>query len=232
MRKFIRYIAAFAITVSSSATSAAEFSGYGVLTSDYVHRGVTYSDGHVAAQLGGDIEFGSGIYLGVWGSTADVQNGPSRHRGRQVNYYFGYSLDVSSRWSLGANAVAYTFPGATGDIDYDYEEYSVSANYRDRAWLEYSMSPDLYSTGYDTHNFELLIEWPLPHSVTFGTGLGYYDVSGLTGSGYSYWQAGFSRALGLVDLDLRYHDTNRWVPIVSTAERAESRVVLSVRFHF
>ena len=33
-------------------------------------------------------------------------------------------------------------------------------------------------------------------------------------------------------VDLRYFDTSDWVPIVSTAERAEERVVLSVRFQF
>ncbi|MGI9263014.1 MAG: TorF family putative porin, partial [Woeseiaceae bacterium] len=162
----------------------------------------------------------------------DIQNGPTRQRDQQVNYYLGYAIDIGNHWSLGANAVAYVFPGATGNVDYDYEEYSVSLNYRDRAWLEYSMSPDLYATGFDTHNIDFLLEWQLPNSFTLGTGVGYYDVSELTGSGYAYWQAGVSRPVGIFDIDLRYHDTNRWVPIVSTDERAEARVSLSFRVHF
>ena len=232
MRNFTHRFFAFVATISVTSTHAAEFTGYAVLTSDYVHRGVTYSDGHIAAQLGGDAEFSSGIYLGVWGSTVDIQNGPTRQRDLQANFYIGYSLELGNHWSMGANFVAYTFPGASGNVDYDYEEYSISANYRDRVWLEYSMSPDLYSTGYDTHNVDLLMEWALPNAFTLGTGIGYYDVSELSGSGYSYWQAGVSRPLGKIDLDLRYHDTNRWVPIVSTDDRAESRIALSVRFVF
>ena len=38
---------------AASLSNAAEFTGYAVLTSDYVFRGVSYSDGHAAAQLGG-----------------------------------------------------------------------------------------------------------------------------------------------------------------------------------
>jgi len=227
-----RSVAWFCIAISAGPAAAAELTGYAVLTSDYVHRGVTYSDGHIAAQIGGDVEYQSGFYLGIWGSTIDIENGPSLQREREINYYLGYTLDISNHWSLGANAVAYVFPGATGSIDYDYEEFSVSANYRDRAWLEYSFSPDLYNTGYDTHNIDLLIEWPLPNAFTAGTGVGYYDVSELTGSGYAYWQVGVSRPIGIFDVDLRYHDTNRWVPFVSTEDRADSRVSLSIRVHF
>lgn len=211
---------------------AAEFTGYAVLTTDYVYRGVTSSDGHGAAQLGGDVALESGIYFGIWASTIDIDNGPSRLRDTQVNYYAGYAFDLNDRISAGVSVVAYAFPGATGTIDYDYEEYSASVNFRDQVWFEYSFSPDLYTTGYDTHNFDLLGEWPVAWDMTLGAGIGYYDVSELTGQGYSYWQLGISRNLGRIDLDLRYHDTNRWVPIVSTADRADSRVSLSARFQF
>lgn len=211
---------------------AAEFNGYGVVTTDYVYRGVTYSDGHIAGQLGGDLEFANGIYFGAWGSTVDIQNGPTRQRDYQLNYYLGYLFDVNNRWSFGANIVAYTFPGQEGDVDYNYEEVTLSASYRDFLWLEYSWSPDLFDTGYDSQNIELLFEWPMPWDMVFGAAGGYYDTSELTGSGYGYWQLGVTKPIGIVDIDLRYHDTNRWVFIISSEERAESRLSLSARIHF
>ena len=211
---------------------SAEFTGYGVLTSDYVYRGVTYSDGHIAAQLGADVNFDNGFYLGAWGSTVDIQNGPTRQRDLQINYYVGYAFDLNNHWSLGANVVAYTFPGQTGNVDYDYEEVTFSANYRDFVWLEYSWSPDLYHSGFESRNVELLFEWPLGWDTVLGAGAGHYDTSELTGSGYGYWQVGVTRPFGIVDIDLRYHDTNRWVFILSTEERAESRLSLSARFQF
>jgi uncharacterized protein (TIGR02001 family) len=210
---------------------AADLTGYVVLTTDYVFRGVTYSDGHAAVQAGVDIAMDSGLYLGIWGSSVDIRAGPTR-RDRQLNYYVGYSHDLNNTWSIGANVVAYTFPATEGPIDYDFFEYSVVANYDDRAWFEYSYAPDLFHSSRHTHNFDLYAEWLLPAKLTFGAGAGYYDVSDLTGTGYGYWQLGCTRSFGRLSVDLRYHDTNRPVPIISTAERAKARVVLSAKLLF
>jgi uncharacterized protein (TIGR02001 family) len=215
-----------------SAPRAAEVTGYGVLTSDYVFRGVTYSDGHAAVQAGADVALESGLYLGVWGSSVDISGGPNRQRDLQVNYYLGYNHELRREWSVGANAVFYTFPGTEGDVDYDFVEYSVIANYDDRFWIEYAHSPDLFHSGRDTHTFELYAEWPLPADLMLGGGAGYYDVSELAGSGYTYWQLGVTRSFGRIDLDLRYHDTSRAVPIISSYERAKERVALSAKFFF
>lgn len=216
----------------ASAADAADPSVYATLTSDYVYRGVTYSDGHPAMQLGADIAFGSGFYTGIWGSTVDIANGPTRQRDTQVNIYAGYELEISRHWSLGAGIVAYTFPGQTGDIDYDYEEYTVVADYDDRVWVEFAWSPDLYGTGRETTSIDLLTEWPLPGGLVGIVGAGYYDTSALTGIGYGYWQFGIARDLGRFNVDLSLHNTNRSVPIVSGDDRAGQRISLSVQVVF
>lgn len=214
-----------------SPAHAADVTGYGVLTTDYVFRGVTYSDSHATVQAGADIALDSGLYFGIWGSGVDISIGSTR-RDLEVNYYLGYDYDLQNAWSIGANVVAYTFPGTEGAIDYDSVEYSIVTNYDDRAWLEYSYSPDLFHSGRHTHNVDLYAEWPLPAKVMLGGGVGYYDVSDLSGSGYAHWQLGLTRSLGAIAIDLRYHDTNRAVPFISTAERAQARAVLSVKFAF
>ena len=215
-----------------SPVSAAEVSGYAVLTTDYVYRGVTNSDSHGAFQLGGDLSFDSGFYLGAWGSTVDISNGPGRQRDLEIDYYVGYVHDVSSKLSVGANFVSYNFPGAEGQFDYDYSEYSLTSNYNDRLWFEYSYSPDLYHSGLSTQNYELYTESPIGGSTTLGASIGLYDVSNFSGSDYRYWQLGVTRPFGIVDIDLRYFDTSEWVRIVSTPERAEQRLVLSIKMQF
>jgi uncharacterized protein (TIGR02001 family) len=214
-----------------SPAHAADVTAYGVLTTDYVFRGVTYSDGHAAVQAGADVALDSGLYFGIWGSTADISVG-STQRDLEVNYYLGYDYDLQGAWSIGANVVAYTFPGTEGDIDYDSLEYSIVANYDDRAWLEYSYSPDLFHSDRQTHNVDLYAEWPLPAKLMLSAGAGYYDVSDLTGSSYDYWQLGLTRSFGRLDVDLRYHDSSRAVRFISTAERAKARVALSVKLVF
>jgi hypothetical protein len=54
----------------------------------------------------------------------------------------------------------------------------------------------------------------------------------LAGNGYGYWQLGVTRSFGRIDLDLRYHDTSRAVPIVSSPERAKARMALSAKILF
>jgi uncharacterized protein (TIGR02001 family) len=212
--------------------SAAEFTGYAVLTSDYVWRGVTQSDGDPALQLGGDVFFSSGWFLGAWASTVDIDNGPTRHRDRELNLYTGYAYDVSSLWRVSARVVSYQYPRQTGNVDYNYVEYSLATNYDDRVWLEYSYSPDLYNTNLDSHNVEAYAEWPLKGNWSIGAGAGYYDLSELSGNGYGYWQLGVTGSFQYADIDFRFHDTNRSAAYVSTDERSAQRVAVTVKVSF
>lgn len=217
--------------LAAAGTQAADLRGYVVVTSDYVFRGVTYSDDHAAVRGGLDLSLDSGWFGGVWASTIDIGNTLTQ-RDTEINYYAGYSHDLNADWSLGVNVVAYTYPGATGPIDYDYREYSAVVNFRDRAWLEYSYSPDLFHSGRATHHVAAYGEWPLPGRLLLGIGAGYYDTGKLTAIGYGYWQAGITRPFRRFSIDLRYHDTNREVPIVSYQDRAGSRIALGLRLPF
>lgn len=225
-------IVVFLVLVFCQSAPATEFSGYFALATDYVKRGVSQSDSGPAIQLSGDLNFDNGLFIGAWGSSVDIQNGPTRRRDLEVNLYAGYAVDVSSTWQMSVAAVAYTYPGQTGGIDYNYEEYSLDASFDDRMWLQFAYSPDLYNTGRSSTNIDLFTEWPINDVWSFGAGAGRYDTSDLTGSAYSYWQIGATASLKWADLDFRFHDTDRSVPIISTHERAKSRFVLKVQIPF
>lgn len=220
------------LVVASASAAANELTGYVAVTSDYVKRGVTQSDSDPALQLGIDLSFASGFYIGAWGSTMDFDNGPSRRRDSEVNYYAGYAYDVSDVWRLSGSIVAYRYPGQTGNVDYDYQEFSVGVSFDDRLWLEYSYSPDLYNTNLSSENVDLYAEWPVNRTWAIGGGGGYYDTSNLTGSAYWYWQLGATTSFKILDIDFRFHDTNRWVPVISAPDRADARVVLTIRIPF
>lgn len=212
--------------------NGAEIGGYVSLTSDYVRRGVTQSDGDPALQVGGDLRFDSGFFLGAWASTVDISRSPDRERDLEVDYYAGYALDASERWQFTAMVVLYTYPGQTGPIDYDYEEYSITSNYNDRLWIEYSYSPDLYHSNRSAQNIDVYAEWPLNSRWSIGLGAGHYDTSDLNDSQYTYWQIGITRAFAWADLDFRYHDTDTAVPFVSSPRWADSRVAITLQIPF
>lgn len=229
----IRLLMLLLITAVLQESRAAdvELTGYAAASSDYVFRGVSYSDGHASIQGGADFSVANGFYAGLWASSVDITNGDN-HRSREITYYAGYMHPLNEAWSISATAVAYTFPGARGRIDYDFEEIAFAVNYRDVAWIEYAWSPDLYNTSLNTHSFELYAETRISDKLILGGGLGYYDTSSLTEAGYGYWQVGVTRPFERFSVDLRLHDTNRAVRIVSTAERAEARVALTIRVPF
>ncbi|MDH3611925.1 MAG: TorF family putative porin [Gammaproteobacteria bacterium] len=231
-RRQVQTAVLLVIAAVSADVHAADLNGYALLTTDYVRRGVTQSDSSGAVQLGVELALDSGLYFGVWGSTVDIHNGPDQHRDLESNYYIGFTYDVARRWTVGANVVSYRYPGADTYFDYDYIEYSLNANFDDRIWIEYAYSPDLYDSGEETHNLEISSEWAIAGHWSLSAGLGYYDPSALTGSAYSYWQTGVTRRFDRIDVDLRYHDSSRSIPIVSTPDRAKARVALSIRFPF
>lgn len=68
----------------------AEFSANAALTSNYVFRGVSYSDEGPALQGGLDYAHASGAYAGLWGSTVDT----GVDTGVEVDGYFGYAASV------------------------------------------------------------------------------------------------------------------------------------------
>jgi len=224
-------VLALALAANDSAI-ATEFTGYATLTTDFLRRGVTQSDGHAAIQLGGDLRFGSGFFAGAWGSTMDIASAPGHERDLEVDYYAGYSFGAAEKLELTALAVLYTYPGQAGGFDYEYEEYAIVGNYDDRVWLEYTVAPDLFNANRSAQILELYTEWPVDGRWSVGAGAGYLDASDLTGRGYGYWQLGVTRYFAWADVDLRYHDTNRTVPFLSTAERAKQRLVLSVQVPF
>ena len=225
-------LAATLVFFALPSATAAEFSGYAAVTSDYVKRGVSQSNSDAAIQLGGDVFFDSGLFLGAWGSTVDIDNGPTRHRDLELNLYAAFIYDVSKLWRLSARVVSYEYPVQTGEFDYDYVEYSLAVNYDDRYWLEYSYSPDLYNTNRVSHNIEAYTERPLAGNWSIGAGAGYFDVSDLLGQGYGYWQLGVTGSYQYADIDIRFHDTNRTVPLISTDERAQQRIAVTIKVPF
>ena len=212
---------------------AAEWRGYAALTTDYVFRGVTFSDGRPAVQVGAEVALDNGLFLGAWASSVDIETAAGTERDAEVDYYLGYSFEVDARWTLAATAVAYTFPGAEGGFDYNYEEYAVSLNYDDRLWLEYGYTPRIFATAESAHNFGLHAEHSLTTEWTISGGVGYYDLDDLAEAGYTYWEAGLSRAVSdRLILDLRYHEASGSVRFISTPDRIDPRIALSLRLNF
>lgn len=233
----IRRVFAIIVTclVTASSVAAAEVSGYLVGTTDYVYRGVTQSDGQGAVQAGLDVNFDSGFFLGVWGSTVDISGPAGNNRQNEVRAYLGYGFDLNENVRTVFNTVAYRYPGSDGGFDYDNQETSVSLGIADQYWIEYAYSPNLYDLGVDTHNVEIFAEWPLGSNYLLSAGLGHFQVDRrptIFANETVYGQIGLTRSYSRFDVDLRYHKAADAVWFTSTDDRIGSRIALSVRLGF
>lgn len=228
----VTLLAASAASALPGTAGSAELAGYLALGSDYVWRGVSQTDGDPSAQFGIDIAFSTGIFAGAWAATVDFDLSPFNNRDVELAYYAGYGVDTGDRWTLGARAVAFRYPGQEGFVDYEYEEYALSANFDDRLWFEYAYSPNLYNRGRDSHNVELYAETEIAGNLMLGGGVGHYDTSRAFGDSFNYWELGLTRSFGILSADLRYHDSDGYAPIVSSKSRSDARVVLTFRIVF
>jgi uncharacterized protein (TIGR02001 family) len=182
-----------------------EFSTGGnvALTTDYIYRGVSESDGHPALQA--DLHANSdGSFAGVWASTRDRDLQPGAPG--ELEVYFGHRFDLSSAWSTTLSARGHYFLGAT-QTSADYQEVSAGLAWLDRwtftmavipnavRWYEYtrlSRSPAWVA--------ETSGQWLIGRGLFVTGGAGYYHSSsaapaGTTGrpaSGYAYGNVGLA----------------------------------------
>ena len=107
-------------SVLLSTSSLAMTGSYGI-SSDYVWRGVSQSNGP-AVHLGLKQELGQGFYAGVWTSNVEIE-GVKEVEG---DFYGGFSHKFENNFTLNLGMVAYRY---SGDVAQDLEEKFVGMGY-------------------------------------------------------------------------------------------------------
>jgi uncharacterized protein (TIGR02001 family) len=219
-----------ACLLASSQTSASEFSGLVTLTTEYIYRGMTLSDGDPAIQAGVDYEHDSGLFAGIWASSMDVIT-PVSERKRELDFYAGYISSPDAPLSATVTALYYTYPGQTGARRYDYIELLLSGTWRERHTLEFGYTDDLYGLDRIARHWELRSEWPVANAWVISGAFGGNDLSDAGSGRFLYWHLGASARYERLTFDLRWHDAERPEGFASTYY-ADSRFVLSISTGF
>ncbi len=216
------------VCVADSAGSG--FSGIATLTSDYIYRGLVYSDGDPSFQLGLDYEHESGAFAGIWGSTIDWSNSFGE-RDTELDYYVGFQFAARDALAITATLVRYTYPGQTGTRSYDYNEALVTATLFGRYSAEFGYAGDRYGLGNRARHLELRSEWPVANAWVISAGAGRNDLSDFGASAYLYWDLGASARFSRLIVDLRGYGNERPAGGAGTRSAGSQLVVsLSVAF--
>jgi uncharacterized protein (TIGR02001 family) len=169
-----------------SLTSFACVSANVGITSDYIWRGMTQSDG-ISVSGGFDYEADGGFYAGVWGAninwgyaTDDDGVLTEYGSGNEFDVYFGYATEVGGI-GVDIGYVSFMYPGIS---EYDFEEIVLGLSMGDLGFtyamgqddfpdyteISYGIGPVGVSYGqYDDMGDNLLI--------SYGFGCGSYDCS-------------------------------------------------------
>ena len=198
------------------------------ITSDYIYRGVSESDGHGALQLDVHLATAGGCFAGVWASTRDRDLVPGA--AAELQLYLGQRFALGNAWSatLAARVDSLVGNGASG-LD-DYQELGLSFAWLDRWTLSLSAIPSAvryltYNTPYGYDEYYRLgrgpayladsaLQWLLARGWFATGGVGYYYASSrgagpLTARGYAYGNAGFAWQLGRWRVDFGYFAAQR-----------------------
>jgi uncharacterized protein (TIGR02001 family) len=204
-------------------------SGYVTLTSDYRHRGLSESGGEFSFQVGGDYQHATGFFAGAWAARIDYAQPAADASTRfKVGYYVGLSKRVA-RWSLTATAVHYAYPGLA--YDYDYDEVSATAGFRDRLFVTAAYVDEPFGRRASALYGEIGTAWPLAHGLELGATIGRLASSD-SRLAYTHWNLGLSRTFARrLGVDLRYYDGSRYLSNAIATTDADSWV-LSASYGF
>jgi uncharacterized protein (TIGR02001 family) len=186
------------------------------VTSDYRVRGLSKTGGDAAIQGGLHAQPMPGWIVGAWASTV------SRDRGRdsavEVDAHTGYAWNVAKDWDAKVLLTHYWYPDDPAPASYDYDELSASIAFRSQFVASVTWSPNAkyfgrYQGSWHAEEgaavaYEMTGLQPITPSLAITAGVGYNDLRRIYETGYWYWNAGVSYALGPIQLDVSRIDSD------------------------
>lgn len=199
-------VAALAMALcAGSAQAQVQVSGNATLTSDYVWRGSTQTEGDPAAQAGVKVSTGSGWYASGWGSNVAFQPDNGAHT--EFDLVAGWSGTLAQDWNVDLNLTRYLYPGTGRRLD--WTEGSATVTWRQHAWLQLARSNDALAGGHAGTYAQLGARLPLTPKLRLEAAVGHYWLDAAQGPDYTHGQLSAIATLTPAwELRATVHDTN------------------------
>lgn len=193
------------LLAAASVQAQVQASGTAALTSDYVWRGSSQSDGDPAVQASARIALASGWYASVWGSNVSFR--PDNGARSEFDLVAGWSGELASDWSLDANLTRYVYPGTGRSLD--WTELSATASWKQRLWLQLAHSSDALAGGQRGTYAQLGARLPVGERLRLEAAVGHYWLDRVQGPDYLHGQLSAIATLGPGwELRATVHDTD------------------------
>lgn len=186
-------------------TGDVQWSSNIAITSDYVFRGISQSDGDPAVQGGIETQLNDMWYAGLWGSSiSSAADNSTEMRG-----YVGYNPEAWG-WDWDLGAIYYFFPSSVADND--RVEIHAGAN-RDFGQVNLKghiyYSPEFSAAIDDYFHYTIGAGMDLHENFRMSANVGYSDYDdGSAVEDYTNWNIGGTFDWMGLNFDVRYHDTD------------------------
>lgn len=216
MKKIMGVAILAGASIAGVGAANAETSASVSMTTDYVFRGLSQTDGGAAIQ--GSFDWSNDmVYAGVWGSNVNFgASAPTETASMELDAYVGITPTTGPiSWDL--SLVGYFYPNADdalagGELDY-FEglvgaSMDLSEQFAVGAQLGYS--PEYFGEVGEALYYELNGAFKFSDSLSVSAAVGTqtFDDNVLAGDDWDTWNLGVSHAMHGFNVDLRYHDTD------------------------
>lgn len=223
-----------AYAVDNGGDSEFDISANVGFVSEYSFRGIAQSDEQMALQGGFDVSHKSGLYVGVWGSNVDFNDGDEASV--EVDAYGGYAGEIGGV-GYDVGLIYYAYPGADSSLDYDFVEAALELSYDFEVFSvtgSVNYSPEYFAGSGDAQYYALGVDVPLPHDFSLSGHVGRQEIDENDEFGtddYTDWSIGLGYNFEGFDLSVQYIDTDLSEPD-ECADGCEDRVIMSVSKSF
>ncbi|WP_342316741.1 TorF family putative porin [Lysobacter sp. FW306-1B-D06B] len=224
--------AAFAIVgaMSLGATAqAAQLSGNAALTSDYVWRGTTQTQGDAAVQAGFKLAGDSGFYGSVWGS--NVEFAPDTHASSELDFTVGWAGEIAPDWAVDVNVLRYQYPSTT--VDLNWTELNGTLTYAGNYWLSVGWSPEALGSEESGTYTQLGARFHVNDTLRFEAAAGYYFLDDVYDERYAHGQLSAIWAVKApLELRVTAHGTDSGAKRIFGDDFAGSRIEAAIQASF
>lgn len=172
------------LLASGARAEAATLTGNAALTTDYVWRGSTQTQGDPAAQAGFKFARDSGFYGSVWGS--NVEFAPATQASSELDFTLGWADKLSEDWALDVNVLHYRYPSTT--VDLNWTELNGALIYADTYWLSLGYSNEALGSRDRGVYTQLGAKFPISDRVRLEAAAGYYWLDEVYDQSYAHAQ--------------------------------------------
>ena len=213
---------------------AVTFSGNVAVTSDYVFRGLSQSNGDMALQGGFDITTASGFYVGTWLSSIDFNDASDANL--ETDLYAGYTAAIGKTGlSYNVGLYGYFYPDSNshshfsfyevyGGLTYAVGDFSVTG--------QVNYSPEFFAKSGDAIYTQASAAYKFSDLFSVSGAVGYQTIDDAVAFGtddYTTWNIGgtlnLPGAFKGTSLDLRYSDTDD----KAFGSLSDERVILTLK---